>query len=395
MRPVILFNFGYNRNGWITPIEDLKNDVQIVYLYYIDKSQQSVSYTEQKIIYWSDFNNSNHLLDTIQPDKIVFMSVDSGLGILLNYTARKRGIPTFILQHGVYSNYNDYRAREKRAKLLHKETMNTNDVPRMAGFSTGSFYKNSLHWWEYLFFLLLPIYSWLQKKKGLVFAAKWVQFSARKPTKYICYHPQNALIHVQTDKATDDKLLYIGNPEFDKFYNYKRQQNPVERYYLLIDQPLSDNRYGEHICTQAQMTEHYLRLNQFCMAQNAKLYVKLHPESYNSYWLPQHPNIKWISDHNNLPELVLSSEGCFGYFSTLLVPAIYFARVVLFKVSNNEMQDDTSRLKLCQLLDFFSYTIEQIDFSSIVKDHLDLFVRKYIYFDDGNSSDRLKRILIS
>lgn len=393
VKPVILFNFGYNRKGWISPIEALKDDIEIVYLYYVAREQETVRHTRERVVYWGDYKNVHELLDAVRPRKIVSMSIDSGVGILLNYAAKKRKIPTFILQHGIYSHYNDYRERERRTKRL--GLADGNGEPLMVkGFSTLSFFKASLKPADYFSFLKFPLYFWLQKKEGPRYACRWVRFDARMPDRYICYTWQNAIIHRELDKPRESKFLYIGNPEMDEFFA-SRHDASGDSYYLLVDQPLADNRYGEHICTRTQMAEHYRRLNKFCLANKARLKVKLHPESYHSDWLPEDGNIDWIKDHQDLPGLVKGAKGCFGYFSTLLIPAIYFNWCVLFRVSANEMQQDAAGWGLIQLLDFFNYSLRDIRFDNVRKDDLNIFVEKYLLYDDGRSVQRLKDVLLN
>lgn len=390
MKPVIIFNFGYNRKGWIAPIESLKDSIEIVYLYYINKAEEQLSYTRHRVIYWNDYENANQLLDDIKPDKVVFMGLESGLGILLNFKARQKQIPTYILQHGIYSNYKDYRERENRIELTAKEPMQS---PSLRSGTLWYFIK-SLTPLDYLRLIKFPAYVVLMKLRGFRFASRWIRFRARKPDYYICYTPQNAIIHKELDGAPESKLLYIGYPEMDSFMNYRGTDGTKGNYYLLIDQPLADNRYREHLMTREQMIAHYLKLCEFCEKQNSRLAIKLHPESYHSDWLPKNDRIEWIRDHENLPKLVREARGCFGYFSSLITPAICMNNVVLFKVSNNEMQQDAARWGLAQLLDFFTFSVDQIDFDGIRKNDLNIFTKKYLYFEDGNSTDRLKKILV-
>lgn len=397
MKPVVLFNFGYNRKGWIAPIEALKDSITIVYLFYISRDQETTVFTSNRIVYWGDYSNVNELLDDVSPDKFVTMSLDSGLGILLNFAARKRGIRTYILQHGIYSNYRDYREREIRTKKLGL-TPEAGPAPAK-GFNTTAFFKRSLRFPDYFFFLKFPLFVVLTKRNGFRFASRWVRFGARVPDYYICYTPHNARIHQELDHVREDKFLYIGNPEMDPFFASSADAHaPSEKsqpYFLLIDQPLADNRYGEHICTREQMIAHYLRLRDYAVRQQAVLKVKLHPESYHSEWLPKLSGIEWVKDHDDLPSLVKDAAGCFGYFSTLLVPAIYFNRCVLFRVSDNEMQRDAVVSGLVRLLDFFTYSADDLHFEGIKKDQLNIFAKKYLLFQDGQSTSRLKDILLN
>jgi hypothetical protein len=388
-KPRVLFNFGYHRKGWIAPIEKLRADVEIIYLFFLEQSLETARHTSERVVYWNDFSSAQHLLDTVRPDKIVFMSIDSGLSILLNYSARKRKIPTYLLQHGTYSNYADYRARERKARHVGRVA---SERPATK-FRTSKFYQASVSLMDVPALMLFPLHNYLLKRESRRFADRWVRFKARMPDFYICYSEQNALIHRETDKPPRSKFRYIGNPELDEYFQFTEHNRPTHNYFLLIDQPFADNKYGEHICTRTQMIAHYHSLSSYCNAREARLIVKLHPESYDSEWLPDNDNITWIRDTNELPGLILGARGCFGYFSTLLMPAIYFNRCILFKVSDNEMQVDAEKLGLIQLIDFFTYTISEFDWEIVSKAQLDVFVQKYLLLADGKSVDRLREII--
>lgn len=387
-KPRVLFNFGYHRKGWIAPIERLRDVLDITYIFFLDPALETARHTTEKVVFWNDFTSAQQLLDKLKPDKIVFMSIDSGLNIVLNHVARKRGVRTYILQHGLLSNYADYRSRDRKSKGMRVPS----ERPQTS-FSTGAFFKSSLSLADLAALWLFPLHNYLRKKESQRFADRWVRFNARMPDFYICYTEQNSLIHRQTDAPLPSKFRYIGIPELDEFF-VARRSSPHHRYFLLIDQPFADNRYGEHICSREQMIAHYETLNNYCVANGARLVVKLHPESYHSDWLPDHENITWLRDTAELPDLVLNAEGCFGYFSTLLLPAIVFNRCVLFRVSENEMQRDAHRFGLAALIDFFNYHPDDFRWDRLSKEGLNEFVQKYLLFADGKSVDRLRDILL-
>lgn len=385
----VLFNFGYYRKGWIAPIESLGPEIEIIYIFYISKEQERESFTNHRVVYWDDFTSAQHLLDELSPDSIVFMSIDSLYSISLNYVARERGVSTFILQHGVYSTYKEYRQRDRRTKKI--EVKKTS-VPTVKSNASG-FFKSSVSLKDLFSFLKFPAYLFAKRSEGVFFANYWLTFSAKKPAYYISYTPHTARFFQETENPREQQLLFIGNPDMDPFFT-PPQTNPFsEKFYLLIDQAMADNRYGQVIYTTDQVTEFYLKLNEFCLLKGARLKVKLHPESYHSAWLPKHENIDWIKD-GDLPALIHHAEGCFGYFSSLIIPALYFNKCVLFKVVNHDLATDAAAWGLAQLLDY-NFTIDQIDFSAVTKKDLNAFVNRYLHFKSGTSSQRLQEILLS
>ncbi len=385
----ILFNFGYYRKGWIAPIESLGPGIEVIYVFYTSPDQEGDKFTTHRVIYWDDFTSAQHLLDEIVPDRIVFMSVDSLYSITLNFVARKRGIETFILQHGVYSTYKEYRQRDKRTKKIEEKKQ---PVPVVKTNALG-FFKASVKLTDVFSFIKFPFYLLSKRSEGVFYANYWFTFSAKKPSYYISYTPHTARYFEETEHPRKEQLLFIGNPDMDPFFASVPPNPFTDKYYLLIDQAMADNRYGQVIYSTQQAIDFYLKLNAFCLSKGARMKVKLHPESYNSNWLPRHENIDWIKD-GDLPALIHHAEGCFGYFSSLIVPALYFNRCVLFKVVNHDLVTDAQAWGLAQLLDYTTFTIDEIDFSVVSKNGMDSFVQRYLYFKDGTSSERLRSILM-
>lgn len=385
----ILFNFGYYRKGWIAPIESLGPEIEVVYIFYTSPDQELEKFTSHRVIYWDDFTSAQHLLDEIAPERIVFMSIDSIYSITLNFVAHKRGIETFILQHGVYSTYKEYRQRDKRTKKI-EEKKQTIPVVRTNAFG---FFKASLKLKDVFSFIKFPFYLFAKRSQGVFYANYWFTFNAKKPSYYISYTPHTARYFEETERPEKDQLLFIGNPDMDPFFAPVPPNPFTGKYYLLIDQAMADNRYGQVIYTIQQAINFYLKLNAFCLSKGARMKVKLHPESYHSNWLPRHENIDWIKD-GDLPALIHHAEGCFGYFSSLIVPALYFNRCVLFKVVNHDLVTDAQTWGLAQLLDYNTFTFDEIDFSGVSKHGVGAFVNRYLHFKTGNSFDRLGDILM-
>lgn len=390
MKPIVLFNFGYHRRSWIEPIEALEEKIEIVYLFFIDKSLDKNSFTKKKVIYWNQFKSADDLLNYVKPEKIVLMSLFSGLEILLNYCAKKRNIRTFILQHGMYSNYKDYRSREESRIDRIPGVENS-----LVSFRTIDFFRNSLNYRDVISFILFPFYYFLLKRKGFWVASKLVKFDARKPDFYICYTAQNAKIHLELDNPKKSQLFYIGIPDLEKYFKHKHLHNSnVQPYYLLIDQPFAENQFGEVLFSINDIKNHYEKLLNYARSNEAVLKIKLHPENYNASWIPDLQGLEFIRDYSNLPELIASAKGCFGYFSTLMLPAIFLNDCVLFKVSENEFQKDVSSLGLATLLEFKSYSVDDIYFPVKRSNNLDVFIKKYIGDDSESPIRKLEEILL-
>lgn len=389
----LLVNFGYYRKQWIAPFEKLPDYFELTYLFYIHPTQESVVYTSHNKVYWSDFNGASELINELSPDRVVFMDVTSGLAIALNLACRRSEVPTFMLQHGLYHDYQDYRKRELESRKASDEKEKAKQSTEFQ-FSTLRFLKESLSFSDIWELLKYPLFLYLLRKQGQLYACKHVRFEARKPDSYICYTPGNATIHRQLDGDIDDRCKYIGNPELyelDQAIRKNQRPNGLEKYYLLIDQPFADNRYGEHIKSRKEMIDFYRQLAGWCDKHEAKLYVKLHPESFHSEWLPQTPQILWIKESNSLAALIANSEGCFGFFSTLVLPAICHRPTVLFIVGNSPLYKSIEELRAAQVLPFSA--VDQIKLKRNVDRNIKGFINRYFYQTEKDPVTLLAEIL--
>ncbi|PWL32322.1 polysialyltransferase family glycosyltransferase [uncultured Roseivirga sp.] len=338
--------------------------------------------------YWSEFSSVQQLLDEVKPDGVIFMSIESGLSMATNYLAQKRGIRTFILQHGIFTNYKDYRNREKlwRKNSLARETK---DSKVQKGFSTLRFLKKSLIGTDRFKLLSIAIYTKLQQKVGPYWAAKHLPLSIKKANKYICYSPFNATIHRETDRVSEHEISYVGSHEL---MNYLKKEEPLtdKPFYLHIDQALAQNSFGEETVSREAMIGFYQKLNDYCLSQQASLYIKLHPESYKSDWLPKHDNIHYIRHVDNFNQIIQSALGCFGFYSTMVIPAVYWKPTILFKITYSGLQEELGKMGAAQILDFHDFQFSQFSFQKFENPQL---IKTYFIQPEGVCDDSLANCL--
>lgn len=338
--------------------------------------------------YWSEFSSVQQLLDEVKPDGVIFMSIESGLSMATNYLAQKRGIRTIILQHGIFTNYKDYRNREKlwRKNSLARETK---DSQVQKGFSTLRFLKKSFIGTDRFKLLSIAIYTKLQQKVGPYWAAKHLPLSIKKANQYICYSPFNATIHRETDRVSEHEISYVGSHEL---MNYLRKEEPLtgKPFYLHIDQALAQNSFGEETVSRKAMIGFYQKLNDYCLTQQASLYIKLHPESYKSDWLPKHDNIHYIRHVDNFNQIIQSALGCFGFYSTMVIPAVYWKPTILFKITYSGLQEELGKMGAAQILDFHDFQFSQFSFQKFENPQL---IKTYFIQPEGVCEDSLANCL--
>lgn len=407
MKTRILLCWGYHRKGWITPFEHLNEDFDFVYLFYTTEEEEGQSFTNCKKVYWSQFSCAQQILSTVKPDKIVFMSLYSGYTMALNAAAKRKGIHTFIFQHGLYKTYQEYRFFELMQK--EKEIKDRRQIPDLSNSSDTQLKKSQkrtlsfifrsysvIHWYKIvnqLFFIFVL------RREGHYTAMKRVRFSDRIPDSYICFTENNATIHKELDKISDEIIDYTGVPELDVFFKEVNHGKPLIEgsYYLMVSQPFAQNQWWNLGVSVEQENEVCTKLANWCSSNSSKLVVKLHPENYESTWLVKHSNIIYAKE---LPvaNLMHFAQGVFGSTSTLMLPAVYNKPCFLLLIHNSGFQKKVRELGLARGADYLNFTQDEIVFKTNDDknvESLEEFEKKYLFKADGKSVERLREILKS
>jgi len=386
----ILLVWPYHRKDWIKVFTVAGDDFEFSFLSYIDASLDRIDHElrPERTFYWSQFVDGYTVLKQLKPEKIIFMSIDSGLSIALNYAARKLKVPTYILQHGIYTNYKDYRIREKlwgKKKLAQA----VESSKKAVGFSTVSFVLHTVR----NPFILARIFAhaYAARRFGPYFANRHFSFRSKKPDFYICFSRANARIHEELDRPRARQFIFTGSPELDTYL--KRQARPVpERFIIHIDQALSENSFGEETVSKDDMIRFYAKLNVLAERHGARLFIKLHPESYTSDWLPLLENITYLRDTPNIQAYLQHAEFCTGFYSTLMIPAAYWNRIILFRIFYSYIQEFLGTMGNVRKISFAKFdpaTVVLPEDVTIQSESL----KAYFHEFDGRSVDRIKAVL--
>jgi hypothetical protein len=214
---------------------------------------------------------------------------------------------------------------------------------------------------------------------------------------YVAFSPRDAAIYEELDRVPKQSIFVTGYPEFDKYLQWTGEPETRSRpYFLLIDQPWADNPYGQIYFTRDEAVAFYRRLAECCGGQGAQLTVKLHPESYRSDWLPDHPNIVWIREHPEMMALVEGSLGCFGFSSTLLLPIVPRKKITTFRVAGSSLQNELEEFGVSPSLNPHTFTCDEI-FSrerKVPEKQVEAFVRHFLFSDDGGAQERLEKVIL-
>jgi hypothetical protein len=390
MAKKILLVWESSRKDLLEPFLNLKDEFEFVVLWYkFPLPEPQTDFTE---IYFGDYNTPYHILDEIEPQKIVFSTIHSYPQIALNTAAKNRGIATYIMHHGVYSsNVADLIKLKFDMGIGKKRKLFTN-------LSSFTFYLSALRPKNIRDLPSYLYYPYLINKYGSYSALKKCVFKSRLPSGYIQLSPHNAIINKRSDHLqSDEKFTYIGHPPFDKFLlDFNSGNQHEEPYWLLVDFPNTYNNLAFKKSGPENKIQFYKRLSAFAKEEKCTLKVKLHPAGYDSEYNYRDNNIELIR-HADITALISKARRCFSFYSTLLIPIIFKKHhCFVFDVGLQiALQTELIELGVITKLDFKYFSLSEIQ--APVKmpspEAYNTFIERYIYITDGKATQRLKLIL--
>ncbi|HKZ67504.1 MAG TPA: hypothetical protein VJ111_14155, partial [Chitinophagaceae bacterium] len=112
----------------------------------------------------------------------------------------------------------------------------------------------------------------------------------------------------------------------------------------------------------------------------------------------QDENIDLVREAD-MASLIHYAEKCFSFFSTLIIPIVFHKRnCYLFQIGDElQMQKELVELGVSRKLDTENFTEKELTLSheKIDDDSYQLFIKRYLYYTDGKSTERLKKVLVS
>ena len=388
-KPIILTNFGYQRKNWIYPLEAIKDEFEVVYIHYNKKSDETNCYTDSTVLYFSDFDNAQDLIDKVSPNIFIVMGLNSNLIFAIKDVCNKRGIPFVYMDHGVYGLASDYLEFEKaiKNKSIKSDVVNEdNNRTRNISFPIKTFIKSIAPFKIIAIFIKILLGRFSNKK---AFQNIFQRYLAQ-PDAFFTYSKLNNVVNYQIYHPKEKEIFYIGNFEYDKF---KEEPNfSEESYMLLIDSPLSDNPNKDIVFSTENHILIYKKINNAAKENNLKLKIKLHPYNYNSDWIEEIENVEFIKDYD-INSLIKNAKYCVSFYSTLLIPSLYFVPTSVLKTYEHSMISFLKVNELCFIYDIEDIENTQIEFKPILAKQNIQFIENYFNLSEKSSIDKIKAAL--
>lgn len=327
----LLCCWGYSRAGWVAPLEALGADhgFDLTYLFHRRAEDETAVATAWPRRYWLEFRSAQQVLDDLHPDRIVFMGLDGAWTIALNAVARRRGIPTFLLQHGIEwpSSYFPSRWPEDRRGLpVVTRTTPGGRLPAIR-FSAASMWNQpgalALSW-----VLLL-----LAARTPFPRAAGRIRFAARRPDLHLVTGPASALAPIERDGAGLQEIIVVGLPELSDLLRPMSAPARGSDHVLIVDSPLN--------ISCAEKEELFRRLARQLAPSGLRLRVKVHPYDYEWDWRSD-DDVVFIRDGDMRAE-IQNAVAIVGFDSTLMIAAMQHRPVILVRTGRSFLIDLVSR----------------------------------------------------
>lgn len=391
----ILLCWAYSRFNWIENFENLNDQFEFIYLFYLEKKQETEVLTQNKIIYYTDYKTPRSLLESIRPHKVIFMGLDGLITVALNIQCKKLGILTYYMAHGAATlSHEDYTtvAYEKRNLLK------------------DSFSRKFRLWLYNLRFICaalgikyihhLPILLKFQidkTKMHPIFAMQKNKTFLRVPSGYILFANEARNFFVEQDDVDYSMMHVIGNMEINSFLNLKPEYDTtLGNYVLYLETPLSDienNEFSTNLLSREGYNHLLQAMANYAKSLNLKLVVKLHPYSYVNTFLLKDENIVYIKDTNK-EKLIMNSSGIIFYNSSLAVPALYYKTGLMFTIGKlDDFQQKIAKCDCCYVYDHETF-IDRPQMIKFLKEHIVFDKSKFMdtYIGEGIDGNGLKRL---
>lgn len=319
----ILACWDYARPNWVMPLEGLvSRGHEVVYLAYrtpADEPEPCGLPTGRERRYWCDFRSGQHLLDEVRPDCVVMMGTEGAWTISTIVAARRRGIPTVVLQHGVFSPVAQYESSAARVRA--RVDANPRDRLPALQFLARSLASRPTELARAVRYLIAAA------RESAWLAAPRHPLSSRRADRYLVASDRAGDFHRQMDHVGDERLRVVGLPEFDVLLR-DDVPPPRQNSAVLIDTPHTGTPHMAPVISGEAKLAGLRRLAEDLVAQGWRFTVKLHPGSFADDWASDDDIINFVRD-SDPAEVIGAADVVLGFDSTLLVAAIRHRPVVM------------------------------------------------------------------
>ena len=401
-KPNLLVVYNYNRHDFLSYFHSCKHDFNFYFAEFVSPQEEKnkIYKAYGQAIYWSNFNDVFQLLDTIKPSKVLFHYIESNFHVLLNVACKIKGIPTFIIDHGLrdininirLKNYLTPQAKAGRWKRFTDIIFTL--LPRLKArrYLLNSLYRTPLpHKAD------LRSYISDRNNKANTYITE--------PTDFIAISTQTFNYYKHYYKLPEyRKAHYIGIPTFDVLTSAQALiSDRSSKKVLFIDQGLA--QVGVFGWTSAEYNKFLGNFIQILTDLGYYLYIKPHPRQNFKASKLFNTNTVSIVDDESIKEILPQVSIVIGFTSTYLLPIIAFPHTSVLTLENHpagklnvskSLIDARVAHPIYDISKELPHALENIQkIHQQQLPHKAKFTAEWMYKFDGKSGERLKNILLS
>ncbi|RYY57827.1 MAG: hypothetical protein EOO09_00955 [Chitinophagaceae bacterium] len=319
--------------------------------------------------------------------------------LALIFECRRKGIKTFVMQHGLFHDLKTNITIDKALAANRLKEAVPGEALKSVKNTTFRFFINSLRITD--LFRFFHVVRWqLNRRRMLDLEATALnRLPYQQADEYIVFTKFNGRYFTETDGVGPERMREIGMPEFDPFAHYQPSSIPLEKYVLVIDSAWTFNKemQSDGLMGQGEFNRMLSEINDAAIAKGCRLHVKLHPYSYHNDRFLQHENITYFRDTDVVKQL-MDAEAVAGFDSTLMIFALYFKPTVMINMDPDAYLARVVRQESGhEVLLPAEVTKERVlgGFSKMPDLALrEVLEKLFLYRVDGKSKERLKNLLV-
>ena len=403
MKMKVLLVGDYNRNDFLYVARLLHSRIDFFFIEFMNqhflRNKECLKYG--RVIYWKDYKDAYDLLNKVCPEKVIFYFIESYNHVALNVAAKASGIPTYHLEHGLRFKF-ETRLREKnQVERTLDKIKKIGQLPHLYDrYASRMFFRNTIKRSDEKEKEFLLLFYSVRKKHSTLATFKKIKSPLRLPDCYISFSPLIFDYHKESESLPCNyPVHYIGIPNFDHFCIWKNLHTYGENI-LFIDQPLFEKKLmGWNTESKRNFLE---KLASIIRSLGKKLYIKPHPWNDKSIYeaVPEH-----VIVFEEIWETVVQDiNTVLGFSSTLLMPFMAMDHITCFTLEmhpqKNEFyySDFLLKSKACHQVNSFEDLTNKLINRDVwhqkQKVYKNNFIDKWMYKFDGESSERLRKVLI-
>ncbi|MFT2010070.1 polysialyltransferase family glycosyltransferase [Pontibacter sp. 13R65] len=405
-KQTLLLVYNFNRSDFLSYFRVCKADFIFFFAEFASPDEvfnrQFAEYGQA--IFWGNFKNAFDLLEKIKPDKVLFLYIESYFHMALNIACKVKGIPTFLLDHGIQDSHvhkilKAFTSPQKRIPKNQLLFTKLKQIP--ARIKARQYLINTINILPPKPSKALRIYCSYRKKEHYISVLKKLEKQIYYPDAYISISPVVASAQKKLLGFSFSRTHYFGIPTFDHLVNLSASHTPAKNL-IFIDQGLATAGFlGWTSAIFESFTQSFAAI---CLEHGYRVFVKKHPRQPNKDWgrLAEEKKVIVIDD-DTLANLLPTTKIIVGFFSTYLLPLIAMEHTTVLTLENHPVGNlNVSKSFIEAGVAQPVYNLQELEWAL---EHINMlhqqqmfnkakFTREWLYKFDGKSGERLREILL-